>query len=180
MMDWLKLRLKRLISGSSAGFTLVETLVSVAILSMGIGLIGGGIFQVLGLERHWTDDVVATKELRHAVSWFAGDALNAVTVDLNDGQSRSTGSVNEGEPIITLAWTDQNNVSQTVIYSYMGDRLIRGLNDGSTTSDITVASRMESAVFSRSGPALKFILTVNASQGGNESKSLEVYPRMLQ
>ena len=33
---------------------------------------------------------------RMAISWFAGDALKFHHGDLSDGQSRCTGSVNEG------------------------------------------------------------------------------------
>ena len=58
---------------------------AVGILTLAMGLVGRGVFQVLSIQRFWRDDVVATRELRHAGSWFAGDALNAEAIDLADG-----------------------------------------------------------------------------------------------
>ena len=62
------------------GFTLVELLVSISILTVVTGIFGAGMFQVLSIQRFWTDDVKAVREVRHAGSWFAGDALNATDV----------------------------------------------------------------------------------------------------
>jgi prepilin-type N-terminal cleavage/methylation domain-containing protein len=67
---------KARVSGPS-GFTLVEVLVALGILAVAMGLIGNGFFQVFWFQTSFQDDVVATKDLRHAGSWFAGDALNA-------------------------------------------------------------------------------------------------------
>lgn len=58
----------------------------------------------------------------------------------------------------------------------VGDRLIRKY-DGDET---TVARKVVYAGFSRSGKILKLTLTVQAAQGDTETKSLEVYGRMLQ
>ena len=64
----------------SSGFTMVEVLFAVGIISLAVGIVGDSIFQVVSVRRHWMDDAVATKNLRHAGSWFAGDALNAKEV----------------------------------------------------------------------------------------------------
>ena len=69
----------RLLSRSS-GFTLAETLVALSIMGLGMGLVGSGIFQSLVIERVWVDDVMATRDVRHAGSWLAGDAMNAQEV----------------------------------------------------------------------------------------------------
>jgi prepilin-type N-terminal cleavage/methylation domain-containing protein len=76
--------------GGSSGFTLVEVSVALAILSLGIGLIGNSVFQVLSIQRFWQDEKFATKETRHAASWFAADALKATATDLARAQRRST------------------------------------------------------------------------------------------
>ena len=167
MMSWAKTRLRALISGSSPGFTLPEVLVSVSIMAIAVGVVGGAIFQALGIERHWTDDVTATKELRHASSWLAGDAMNAETV-LIDGTPPNSR--------LTLTWTDIADVSHTVVYSVSGTNLLRDL-DG---AQITLARGVTSASFDLSGSVLTFDLEVEAERGGTESESRQTYLRMLQ
>jgi len=156
------------IAGSSRGFSLPELLVSIAIMSLALGLIGGGIFQALGIERFWSDNVIATKELRHGASWFAEDALNAQATDLSDGQAATSSA--------TITWTDYADVSHSAAYTLVGDQLFRNF-DG---DQIVVARRVVSAGFSRSGSTLKLTITVDAAQGTIESTELEVYARMLQ
>ena len=73
------------LASDASGFTIAEVTVAVGILTLALALVGSSVFQSLSIERFWQDDVVATKELRHAGSWFAGDAMNAETTDLIDG-----------------------------------------------------------------------------------------------
>ncbi len=167
-MRWLKTKLRGLLAGSSPGFTLAELLVSVGIMTLAAGLVGGGIFQALGLSQYWIDDVVATKELRHATSWFSRDALNAQTSDLVDGAQPVSST--------TITWTDQDDAPHDSIYSLVGDRLVRNY-DG---DPITVADKVVSVGFSRSVNTLIFTLTVNAERDGTESSELSIYARMLQ
>ncbi|MEE9248456.1 MAG: prepilin-type N-terminal cleavage/methylation domain-containing protein [Dehalococcoidia bacterium] len=167
-MRWLRSRLKRLLRGRSPGFTLVEVVVSVGILSLAMGLVVGGLFQALGIQRFWFDDVVATKDLRHASSWFASDALTAESTDLVDGAPPA-------EPV-TLTWIDDNDVPHTVTYSLVGSSLMRDF-DG---TQITLARRVVSAGFALSGKVLTFDLEVEADRGGTESVSLQTYLRMSQ
>ena len=161
--------LSRVLDRASPGFTLAELLVSLGILGISMGLIGGGIFQALELDRTWADDVVATREVRHATSWFAGDALNAQGTDLVDGAAPVSSA--------TLSWTDQGQVSHAATYSLSADAtLIRDV-DG---SKITVARKVLSAQFSRNGSILKLILEVQAAAGETKLKSVDVYGRTLQ
>ena len=53
----------------SQGFTLVEVLVALGILSLAIGLAGSGLFQVFSFQTSFQDKTIATKDLRHAGSW---------------------------------------------------------------------------------------------------------------
>jgi len=69
-------RLRGLLAGSG-GTTLMEVLVAVGLISAATGIVGSGLFRVTSIQRFWRDDVIATKDLRHAGSWFAGDAINA-------------------------------------------------------------------------------------------------------
>ena len=160
-------RLKSGTGGSSRGFTLVEMLVGVGIMGLAVGFIGAALFQTLGLSQAWSDDVLATKETRHAASWFARDALNAQTVDLADGAPPVSS--------VTISWTDQNDVAHTAAYAVVGDRLVRTLDGAS----ITVARQVVSVSFSRSAQVITFSLTVTAAGGATETNDLSVYARML-
>ena len=152
---------------SSSGFALLEVAVALSILSLGVGLIGNSVFQVLSIQRHWQDDRVATKDLRHTGSWFAGDALYAETVVI--------GGTPE-DPTVTISWVDSADVSHSSIYSLDGDTLTRN-NDGIVTP---VAQGVVAAEFSLSGRVLTLDLTVNSGNGGTTLMTLQTYLRVLQ
>ena len=156
---------------SSRGFALLEVAVALSILSMGIGLIGTSVFQVLSIQRYWQDDRVATKDLRHIGSWFAGDALNAETVVFG-GTAPA--------PTVTLSWVDSsdplNLVFHSSVYGLNGGTLTRN-NDGIVT---TLADDVDSAVFSLSGRVLTLDLIVNSGNGGTTPMTLKTYLRVLQ
>ena len=156
---------------SSRGFALLEVAVALSILSMGIGLIGTSVFQVLSIQRHWQDDRVATKDLRHTGSWFAGDALNAETVVFG-GTALA--------PTVTLSWVDSSDPNNLVFHSS-----VYGLNDGTLTRNddgivTTLADDVDSAEFSLSGRMLTLNMTVNSGNGGIRSMTLQTYLRVLQ
>ena len=75
---------------SSAGFTLMEVIVAVGILSLVITAFGSGVLQVVSVQQFWRDDVTATRERRQASTWFAGSALDTVTTSLADGAAPSS------------------------------------------------------------------------------------------
>ncbi len=161
---------------NSSGFALLELAVGLSILSMGVGLIGTSVFQVLSIQRHWQADRVATKDLRHTGSWFAGDALNAETVVIGGTPD---------EPTVTLSWSElvDNSIpgspvfqSRSSVYSLDGDTLTRN-NDGVIT---TLADDVASAVFSLSGRVLTLNMTVNSGNGGTTPMTLQTYLRVLQ
>lgn len=167
-MKYLKAKLNKFVGGSSAGFTLAEVLVNVGLLAITMSLMGGGLFSALGVQRFWSQDATATKELRHAASWFSRDALNAQTTNLVDGAP--------AESSITINWTSSSGVSYSASYTLEGTELRRSYNGGAQT---TLARHVVSVGFSRSGNTLKFSLNVTASQGGTDSQGLDVYARML-
>lgn len=146
--------------GDSGGFTLLEVMVAISILTMGVGMIGTGVFQVLSGARFWQENVVATKDLRHAGSWFASDALNAKTTDLIDGAA----AVNT----VMLTTFGDNEIT----YSLSGSDLIRSFDDGMTVAQTKVATDVVSADFSLAGDILTFSLEVTADHGGTKTISL--------
>ena len=122
---------------------------------------------MLSIQRNWQDDRVATKDLRHTGSWFAGDALNAETVVISGTPEA---------PTVTISWVDSSDVFHSSIYSLDGDTLIRD-DDGIVTP---VAKSVVSADFSLSGRVLTLDLTVNSGNGGTTLMTLKTYLRVLQ
>ena len=159
--------MKRRAKGS-AGFTLAEILVAVGILTLLTGLTGDAIFQTFSLQRTWRDDVSATRDLRHAGSWFAGDALNAETTDLVDGSP----------PVdhVSLSWTGSDGAYHTATYNLSGGVLSREF-DGNVSD---TARGAVSVGFSLSGSVLTLTLAVEAEQGTIRSISQRTYLRALQ
>ena len=159
-------KFKNFLRGSS-GFTLMETVVALGILSMGVVLIGVSSFQVLSVQRYWQQERVATKDLRHVGSLLAGDALNAHTVTFGGTPANSS---------VVIGWTDATNTAHTVTYALSGTTLTRDL-DGSVNK---VSEDVASVVFSESDQLLTMSLTVNADRGTTENISLQTYLRVLQ
>ena len=151
------------LSAQSSGFALLEVSVALAILSLGVGLIGTSIFQVFDIQRSWQNQRVATKETRHAASWFAGDALKAEATDLVD-QDPPVDSV-----ILTLASGD-------VTYSRTGDTLTREA-DGNQN---VVAKDVVSTGFAIDGEVLTFTVEVATAGGDAETLNLQTYLRMME
>lgn len=183
----------------SRGFTLVETLIAVSIMTMMLGLVGGGIFQSLSIERFWLDDVVATREVRHAESWFAGDAMNAEEVcaagaELAPGATSISSVVLVRYEIIgsgalplglcTLVVDTTQYDLFTTTYTLTGTSLMRTTEKnavGSSQQTITLSKRISGADFIRStaGDLLTVQLDVNAERGATESSSLAIFLRRL-
>ena len=169
----------RYIASSSRGFTLIELLISVSILTVITGIFGAGMFQVLSIQRFWTDDVKATREIRHAGSWFAGDALNATDVMDAGGVDRLSCTPDPSVAQITLTWVDAAAVSHSVIYSIFGDELIRDLDDNG--SPLTLARRVvaDSLSFTLCGSLLRVTMEVFADRGTTEKLDLVTSLRKL-
>jgi hypothetical protein len=172
-------KLAKAFLAASGGFTLMEAAVALSILSLGVTLVGQGIFQSLSVQRYWQDSVVATKDLRHASSYFAGDALIAETTDLVDGAPPVTSQAlgEEAPPVTltTLGWTDADGNPHTASYLLDGDTLVREL-DG---VQLPIAPRVVQVSVSRTGATVILSLEVQAERGGTETIGLQTYLRKL-
>ncbi|MCH8296510.1 MAG: prepilin-type N-terminal cleavage/methylation domain-containing protein [Chloroflexi bacterium] len=169
----------RRIMGSSRGFTLIELLVSVSLLIVVVSIFGAGMFQVLSIQRFWTADVKAVREVRHAASWFAGDALNATDVLDAGGVTRLTCAPNPSVQQVKLTWTDTSGDSHNVVYSVSGEELLRDFD--SNGSPLTMADRVvaNSVSFTLCGNTLRLNLDVLADRNTIDSLDLITYVRKL-
>ena len=80
---------------NQSGFTLVEVLVAVSILSIILGTVGAAFFQSVSTQRTIVDDGLAINEARKGLSWFAPDVRMAQYAKVGD----------QGNTL-TLAWID--------------------------------------------------------------------------
>ena len=154
------------------GFTLVEVLVALGILSLAIGLAGSGLFQVFSFQTSYQDKVVATKDLRHAGSWFSGDALNAQAAVDGNGEPLDCFSASDS---VTLSWTDNDGAYHTSTYQDSGDSFQRAY-DGrvNTLADHVVT---DSVGFLHCGNLLTLELEVEADSGQVKNTVLWTYLR---
>ena len=147
------MNLKRLFS-QTHGFTLVETVVGVTLLTLVMSTVGPASFQALKTLQANSEDGLAVNELRKGLSWFAEDGRMANSTNMTDGAPATT--------TVTMSWTDRFNatstsgVSHTVSYALSGDSLERNF-DGNTH---TVARGVVSAVFSLASTTLTANLEV--------------------
>ena len=159
--------------GNSAGFTLIEMLIAVSLISVATGIAGSSIFRVLSIQRFWKDDVSSVRDLRHAGSWFTADALKAQNVldDLGDVLVCDIPTDN-----VTLVLINTEG-TYTASYSLTGDTLVRSL-DG---VDLIIVDEVipGSAVFTLCDKMLTFDLTVEAGLGDTETMSLRTFLRRL-
>ena len=155
-----------LFKSNEDGISLMETMVALGILSLSITMIGAGVFQSLSVQRYWQDQQVATKDLRHVGSWFAGDALNA--------QSVSIGGTPAGSSIV-IGWTDSAATAHTVTYNLTGTDLTREL-DGATN---TIAQQVVSVNWALTGKMVTMTLETQADRNTTEVSTLQTFLRVL-
>jgi prepilin-type N-terminal cleavage/methylation domain-containing protein len=147
------------------GVTLLEMSVALSILGLAVSLVGTSVFQVLAVQQTWQEDSVATKDLRHAESWFAGDALNTKTTDLVDG----AGQV---DSMMLTTWNGNE-----ITYGVTDNKLQRSEFDGVQTVVTEVADDVVFVGFSLAARVVNFQLEVNADKGTTNTVSLQSYLR---
>ena len=149
------------------GFTLVEMLVGVTLLTIVMSTIGTSSFQALKTQQRVSEDGLAVNELRKGLGWFAEDAKMATSTNLTDNAPATT--------TITMSWRDYFNVTSTsgvlhtAIYALNGGRLERTY-DGSTH---TVARDVVTALFSLASTTISAQIEVNAQPGTTRTLSVD-------
>ena len=159
--------------GNSAGFTLIEMLIAVSLISVATGIAGSSIFRVLSIQRFWKDDASSVRDLRHAGSWFSADALKAQNVFDDQEDVLVCDSPTDNVTLVLINTEGTYKVS----YSLTGDKLVRNF-DGANM--IIVDGVIPSpAVFTLCDKMLTFDLEVEAGQGETETMSLRTFLRRL-
>ena len=155
------------------GFTLVEMLVGITLLSITMSTIGMGLFRALGTQSSVVDDGLAINELRKGFSWFAGDVKMATSTNLAIGGATSSS--------VMMSWKDQFNdvdVTHTSTYALDGDRLVRTYTSNATSTSHTIAHRVVSVSFSLNGTSTVVAeVEVNARPGETRTLSLSTIMR---
>ncbi len=164
---------------SSEGFTLIELLISIGILTAVTGMFAAGLFQVLSIQRFWTDDIQATRTVRHAGSWFAGDALNATDVLDAGGVDRLTCTPSPEVRQVTLTWTDSSGAPHTVVYSVAGDAMLREFDNNGAPLTMTTRVVADSLSFTLCGNTLRATMGVLADRETTDTLDLMTYLRKL-
>ena len=165
--------------GDARGFTLVEIVVAIGIVSLVVGMFGAGIFQVLSTQRFWTDEVKATKDLRHAASWFAGDSLNAEDVFDASGVTRLTCAPNPNVDNVTLVWTDNSGTLHNANYRLSGAELVREYDSSGNLVAMARGVVTSSVNFSLCSSVLSLKMDVNADRGTTQSLDIRTLMRKL-
>ena len=171
-----------------AGFTLIEVLVSVAILTTVAVTVSWTIFQIVRIQRTWRLDVSATKELRSGASIFAGDVLNAASTTLVDGAAATSSvsfmwsDVTNTTTLVTYALTDTEQTGQvelSLLYGLSPKDLVRQVfvNGVSAGEPREVARKTVTALFSRAGNTVTLKLEVLASVTTTVSTTLDTLMR---
>jgi prepilin-type N-terminal cleavage/methylation domain-containing protein len=165
--------------GQQSGFTLVEVMVSVGITALVSGMLGAGIFQVLSVQRFWTEDVKATKEVRNAESWFAGDSLNSNDVLDAGGLNRLTCAPDPKVNQVTLTWADTAGAPHTAVYKLSGANLVRDLDSSGILQEVARDVVASTVSFSLCGGVVSLDLDVLADRGTTESLDIRTLMRKL-
>jgi len=173
------MRILRQIRKSSGGFTLIELLVSVSILTVVVGIFGAGMFQVLSIQRFWTDDVKAVRDVRHAGSWFSGDALNATDVLDDGGVNRLTCTPSPAVEQVTLTWQDSSGTTHNAVYSVSGSELQRDFDNNGSPLVLATGVVANSISFTLCGNTLRLNVDVQADRNSTDNLDLITYVRKL-
>jgi prepilin-type N-terminal cleavage/methylation domain-containing protein len=169
-----------LINKNQRGFTLIEMLISVAIISAIIGGIATTTFQMYTYNAQSNAHMNAIKQVENAFHWISRDATMAQTV--LDTDDPATTGVTE---FLVLNWTEWNNDIHRVAYVLEGNEFQRrhSVNNGEA-KQIALAQYIEPANTTCNWDdvlgKLTVALTATVSHGSQvvtETRILEVVPR---
>lgn len=166
-----------------AGFTLLELLVSVAILGFIMTGVSLAVMQIMTVHASSTNRVTAIREVQNAGYWVSLDTQQAQVVLFDDPRTEDI------DERLYLSWMDwESGDSKIIVYDLNGDEFIRSyyLNDVLVDQKAVAhfISMAECNLVDPYDPANKAIrLTVTATVGGfrqvSETRVYDIIPRTV-
>lgn len=156
------------------GFTLIEIVIGVALLSIVGAAIAAGLTQTFAGSALSSNRMTAVNNVRDAGDWISQDAKMSITISITDDCP-------------TFNWTYYDPISMTpplpysVVYTTSGTSLIRTyIIDGVTQSEIVVASNVSIESGSTTFAANTFSITLTSTVGSvQESRTFKISLRNL-
>lgn len=147
---------------SELGFTLIEVLTALAILSLVIGPSAAAAITVMNLSSWNTDLNVHLRQVQNAGFWISQDALMSQIV-----------TTNKPGTFLSLSWTDWDGNSYIIDYLLVENTIQRRLNDGEPS---VIAEYIDPETSSCQWDSEHGQLTVTiASLGSNKTRVQKVY-----
>jgi prepilin-type N-terminal cleavage/methylation domain-containing protein len=143
------------------GFTLMEVLISLAILVAITGVMSSAVFIITKTSRQNNEWNINLRQVQNAGYWISQDALMAQVVDTN-----------EPGVFLALSSSDWSGNSYNVDYVLEGNTLMRQVNDGTGTliAQYIVPEDTTCEWFDEDN---KLKVTIKASVNGDEDRCVE-------
>jgi prepilin-type N-terminal cleavage/methylation domain-containing protein len=158
------------------GFTLIETLVAVAIAVVIIAGISTSVDQLISVNAASISRENAIKQVENAVQYISRDALQAQSVTTNSGKF----------PMV-LSWTSWNNATSSTSYAINGNDLVRSLSvNGGQPSTLQVAHNIDASPtmtncsFSGGIVTVKLTATTGGFRPASETRTFQIEARPAQ
>lgn len=157
------------------GVTLVELLVSVAIIGILAPVLNLLIIHIQDVNASSSNQMVAIKQIEKAIYWISMDTQMAQIIQTDAGDS--------GFPL-SLSWVGWDNTTTDITYTVQDNELLRSRSINGNPPVVTVASQYvnedsESTNCTYNGKSLAFTITV--STGGykpaNETRTCIIMPK---
>jgi prepilin-type N-terminal cleavage/methylation domain-containing protein len=153
------------------GFTLIETIITLALIGMLSGVLITSVLQITRESRSTTDRTTGNLQVQSAGRWFSRDVKMAADTTPGDGAPAAA--------TLTLQWEDQYEdayEARTIQYYLSGEELKRDY-DGVVT---IVARYISDVEFSRTGSVVTMNITSIPGGGPQNTKEGEYRVTMRQ
>jgi len=153
------------LKGSQEGFTLIETLVVIALLGAIGGVMSMTIITIMNISAQSNDHVIALRQVQNAGHWISRDTEMALTV-----------VTTKPGVFLSIQWDDWGGSHYEVDYVFEGDKLKRQLNG---SPGILIAQYIVESDFDEN-PDIdnQYKLTIKACHGEVEvERTYEITPR---
>jgi prepilin-type N-terminal cleavage/methylation domain-containing protein len=150
---------------SQKGFTLIEMLVVLVLIGIITGGITAAISQVLTINTRASNHMIAVRQVQQAGKEVSKDTLQAQNV-----------TYSENPFLLTLAWTDWDDVDNAVNYTIEDNKLQRSHNiDGVRAIAQYIDPDQTSCSWNNATRVLTFTVTATVGSGPYEAIETRIY-----